>query len=216
MWNNHILVYLSTACILMARTLNVMCYLAEWQLTATTKIHLPLWLSCNPVTVSSFHFQINLHLIILFIANFRSICLEICILYLKFKRIYVLKYETYLVLMDLLFMLSKAWITEICIRKIEISVTKDIVMHAVCVIMISWTRWSLVMQRTGSSLDQKGLVSYWHQAISWTIDIQISIWNLRKKLQWNFNQNTIIVIEEDSFGNVGKMSAILFRPQCMK
>ena len=38
----------------------------------------------------------------------------------------------------------------------------------------------------------------------------------RDKLQWNFNQNTIIFIQENAFENaVCTMSAILFSPQCV-
>ena len=39
---------------------------------------------------------------------------------------------------------------------------------------------------------------------------------LRNKLQWNHNQNTKLFIQENAFENgVCKMSAILFRPQCV-
>ena len=42
-------------------------------------------------------------------------------------------------------------------------------------------------------------------------------WNLRNKLQWNFNWNSYIFIEENAFVNViWKMAAILSRPQCVK
>ena len=41
-------------------------------------------------------------------------------------------------------------------------------------------------------------------------------WTLRNKLQWNFNRNLNIFIEENAFENVAwKMAAILSRPQCI-
>ena len=41
-------------------------------------------------------------------------------------------------------------------------------------------------------------------------------WTLRNKLQWNFNRNLIIFIQENPFQNVvWKMAAILSRPQCV-
>ena len=42
-------------------------------------------------------------------------------------------------------------------------------------------------------------------------------WTLRNKLQWNFNRNSNIFIEENTFENVVcEMSAILPWPQCVK
>ena len=42
-------------------------------------------------------------------------------------------------------------------------------------------------------------------------------WTLRNKLQWNFNRNSYIFIQENAFQNVvWKMAAILSRPQCVK
>ena len=42
-------------------------------------------------------------------------------------------------------------------------------------------------------------------------------WTLRNKLQWNFNRNSYIFIQENAFENVvWKMAAILSRPQCVK
>ena len=41
-------------------------------------------------------------------------------------------------------------------------------------------------------------------------------WTLRNKLQWNFNSNSYILIEENAFENIAwKMVAILSRPQCV-
>ena len=46
--------------------------------------------------------------------------------------------------------------------------------------------------------------------------LNIVIWNPRNKLQWNFNQNWRIFIEENAFGNViCEMAAILSWPQCV-
>ena len=42
-------------------------------------------------------------------------------------------------------------------------------------------------------------------------------WATRNKLLWNFNQNTKIFIQENSFENVVcEMASILSRPQCVK
>ena len=42
-------------------------------------------------------------------------------------------------------------------------------------------------------------------------------WTLRNKFQWNFNRNSNICIEENTFENVVcEMSAIFSRPQCVK
>ena len=42
-------------------------------------------------------------------------------------------------------------------------------------------------------------------------------WTLRKKLQWNFNRNSNIFIEENMFENVVcEMSTIFSRPRCVK
>ena len=41
-------------------------------------------------------------------------------------------------------------------------------------------------------------------------------WTLRNKLQWNFNRNSYIFIQENvSVKVIWKMAAILFRPQCV-
>ena len=41
-------------------------------------------------------------------------------------------------------------------------------------------------------------------------------WTLWNKLQWNFNQNSCIFIQENAFENVvWKMAAILCQPQCV-
>ena len=42
-------------------------------------------------------------------------------------------------------------------------------------------------------------------------------WNLRNKIQWNFNRNSNIFIEENTFDHiVCERSAIFSRPQCVK
>ena len=42
-------------------------------------------------------------------------------------------------------------------------------------------------------------------------------WTLRNKLQWNFNRNSIIFIQENALQNVVcEMASILSRPQCVK
>ena len=44
-----------------------------------------------------------------------------------------------------------------------------------------------------------------------------SDWTLRNKLQWNFNRNSNIFIQEHTFENVVcEMACILSRPQCVK
>ena len=45
----------------------------------------------------------------------------------------------------------------------------------------------------------------------------ITNWTLRNKLQWNFNRNSNIFIQENAFESiVCEMTAILPRPQCVK
>ena len=41
-------------------------------------------------------------------------------------------------------------------------------------------------------------------------------WTLRNKLQWNFNRNSNIFIQENAFESVCEMAAILSRPQCVR
>ena len=41
-------------------------------------------------------------------------------------------------------------------------------------------------------------------------------WTRRNKLQWNFNRNSYLFIQENAFQNVAwKMTAIVSRPQCV-
>ena len=45
----------------------------------------------------------------------------------------------------------------------------------------------------------------------------IFTWTLRKKVQWNFDRNSNIFIQENAFENVVcEMASILSRPQCVK
>ena len=54
----------------------------------------------------------------------------------------------------------------------------------------------------------------WRQAIIWTnAGILLTLGN---KLQWNFNRNSYIFVQENAFQNVvWKKAAILSRPQCV-
>ena len=45
----------------------------------------------------------------------------------------------------------------------------------------------------------------------------LAIWTMRNKLQWNFNNNSHIFIQENAFENViCEMASIFSRPQCVK
>ena len=65
-----------------------------------------------------------------------------------------------------------------------------------------WFRWWLVAWTAPSHY----LNQYWN----------IVNWTLRNKLQWNFNRDSHIFIQENALVNVGKMVAILSLPQCVK
>ena len=55
------------------------------------------------------------------------------------------------------------------------------------------------------------------QAIIWTNAGTLFNWTLRNKLQWNFNRNSYIFIQENTFENViRKMTAILSRGRWVK
>ena len=48
------------------------------------------------------------------------------------------------------------------------------------------------------------------------LSLNIVNWTIRNKLQWNFNQNSYIFIQEIAFENVlCKLAAILSQPQCV-
>ena len=65
-----------------------------------------------------------------------------------------------------------------------------------------WYRWLVAWAAPSHYLNQ-----CWH-VVNWTI---------RNKLQWIFNYNTCIYIEENTLENVvWEMAAILSRPQCVK
>ena len=54
-------------------------------------------------------------------------------------------------------------------------------------------------------LNREQIVAQWNGGINWT---------LRNKLQWNFDRNSYIFIEENTFENVVReMSTLLSRPQ---
>ena len=56
-----------------------------------------------------------------------------------------------------------------------------------------------------------------HQVIIWTIAGRIVNWTHGNKLQWNFNRNSNIFIQENASKHVvWKAAAILSRPQCVK
>ena len=58
-----------------------------------------------------------------------------------------------------------------------------------------------------------GLSPGWRQTIIWINARNITNWTLRNKLQWNFNTNSHIVIQENGF--ISEMAVILARPQCV-
>ena len=66
---------------------------------------------------------------------------------------------------------------------------------------------------TSANIDSdNGLAPSHYQKQWWNI----VNWTLRNKLQWNFNRNSYIFIQENAFENVvWKMAAILSRPQCV-
>ena len=63
----------------------------------------------------------------------------------------------------------------------------------------------------------KGLVPVRRQAIIWNNAEILIIGPPRNNLQWNYNRNPYILIQENPFQNaVWKMAAILSQPQCVK
>ena len=81
------------------------------------------------------------------------------------------------------------------------------------------THWSRVPHICVSKLiiigSDNGLSPGRHQAIIWS-NADYYYLTLRYTLQWNFNQNWYIFIQENAFENiVWKMSAILSQPQCV-
>ena len=66
-----------------------------------------------------------------------------------------------------------------------------------------------------SIVSYNGLLPGWCKAIMWTNDM--IFWTFRNKLQWNFNWNSYIFIQETVFENiVCEMATILSKPQCVK
>ena len=83
------------------------------------------------------------------------------------------------------------------------------------------THWGRVTHICVSKLtiiaSDNGLSPGRRQAIIWTSAGILLIWTLRNKLQWNFNHNSNIFIQENAFESVvWEMTAFLSRPQCVK
>ena len=99
----------------------------------------------------------------------------------------------------------------------------DFMTKPICIFihrLFSWclTHWGRVthifVNKTIIGPDN-GLSADWRQAIIWTDEGNIN-WALRNKLQWNYNQNSCIFIQENVLENVAwEMSAIFCRPQCV-
>ena len=86
---------------------------------------------------------------------------------------------------------------------------------------IQLTHWGRLTHICVSKLtiigSDNGLLPGRRQAIIWTNAGIFVNWTLRNKLQWNFNRNSSIFIQENRFENViWKMAAILSQPQCVK
>ena len=82
------------------------------------------------------------------------------------------------------------------------------------------THWGRVMHICVSNLittgSVNGLLPGRHQDITLTNAGIFYNWTLRNKIQWNFNRNSNIFIEENAFENIFcEMTAILSRPQCV-
>ena len=74
----------------------------------------------------------------------------------------------------------------------------------------------LCVSKLTSIASNNGLSPGRQQAIIWNNAGNFVNWTLRNKLQWNFNRNSHIFIEENTFENVVcEMSVILSRPQCV-
>ena len=88
---------------------------------------------------------------------------------------------------------------------------------------IALTHWGRVTHKCVGNLNiisaDNGLSPGWCQAITWPNSDSISIpnWTIGNiLLQWNFNWNSNILIEENAFENGGcKMAAISSWPQCV-
>ena len=84
-----------------------------------------------------------------------------------------------------------------------------------------WTRqWGRVTHICLSKLiitgSDNGLSPCWRRAIIWSNAENIVNWTPGYKLQWNFNGNLCIFIQENAFENVvRKLDAFSCRPQCV-
>ena len=109
-------------------------------------------------------------------------------------------YFRYIVQLEIWSLVILPWLYLICFRKHEICICNFF--HPS--MFSSWktnARLSFIVNiMTADDLNQ-----CWH----------FNHWNPRNKLRWNFNQNTTIFIQENTFENVGcETVAILSCPQC--
>ena len=84
----------------------------------------------------------------------------------------------------------------------------------------AWTHWGRVTHVCVSKLtiigSDNGLAPGRRQTIIWTNDGILLIGPLGKKIQWKFNRNSNIFIQENAIESViCKMAAIFSRPQCV-
>ena len=91
--------------------------------------------------------------------------------------------------------------------------------HGTCLLLS--THWGRVTHICVGNLtiisSDNGLSPGRRQAIIGTNAGILLIGNLRKKLQWNLNRNSYIIIQENALEKVVcKMAAILSRPQCVQ
>ena len=82
---------------------------------------------------------------------------------------------------------------------------------------VIFTHWGRVKHICVSKLtiisSDNGLSPRRRQAIIWT---NAGILLIRNEIQWNFNRNSYVFIQENAFENVVcEMAATLFRPQCV-
>ena len=64
-------------------------------------------------------------------------------------------------------------------------------------------------------VSDNGLLPARRQAVIWHNIRDIVNWTLGNKLQWNFNRNSNIFIQENAFESViCEMASILYQPQC--
>ena len=95
-----------------------------------------------------------------------------------------------------------------------------------------WHKWSLSFEGVSrvTFFSKSGNLNFWQifywfrqWLVAWLVPSHylnqcwnIVNWTLRNKLQWNFNRNSNIFIQENTFENVvWKIAAILSLPQCI-